>query len=135
MFVVRPIAKREEQKKICSALCVPYIAESLSYYAANLAPDRETVSVVIGICQFTVGDVGQILTLSCPPSFIEDEAMIVLCRAVMYFMHRVGIKNAVMRPEAGPAEVLSKTGFVLRDHIYHMDLESFYQAPCRYEAE
>lgn len=135
MFVVRPIEEREEQKKICSALSIPYIAGALSYYAANLAPDRETVTEIIGICQFTVGDVGEILTLSCSPAFIEDEAMIVLCRAVMYFMHRVGIKDAVMLPDAGPTEILSKTGFVLQDHIYHMDLEAFYQAPCRYEAE
>ncbi len=135
MFVVRPIAEKDEQKKICSTLSVPYIANALSYYAANLAPDRDTVTEIIGICQFTVGEIGQILTLGCPSAFTEDEAMIVLCRAVMFFMHRVGIKNAVMLPDAGPAEVLSKTGFVLRDQIYHMDLDAFYKAPCKYEVE
>ena len=135
MYIVRPIAEREKQKKICAALSVPYIANALSYYAANLAPDRETVTEIIGICQFTLGDIGQILTLSCPPAFTEDEAMIVLCRAVMYLMRRAGIKRAVMFPDAGPVEILSKTGFVLRDDLYHMDLEAFYKAPCKYNAE
>ncbi len=135
MFVVKPIAEKEEQKKICDMLSVPYKANALSYYAANLAPDRETVTEMIGICQFTVGDIGQILTLSCPMAFIEDEAMIVLCRTVMYFMHRIGIKKAEMLPDAGPEEVLSKTGFSLRDNIYQMDLDVFYKAPCKYETE
>ena len=135
MFVVKPIAEKKEQKKICEMLSVPYKANTLSYYAANLAPDRETITEMIGICQFTVGDIGQILTLSCPTAFIEDEAMIVLCRAVMYFMHRIGIKKAEIFPDAGPAALLSKTGFLLRDNIYEMELEAFYMAPCKYEMD
>jgi len=135
MFTVKPIAHKELQKEICEALHVPYEPQTLAYYAANLKEDRETVAEYIGICQFTVGDIGKIVTLSCPPSFITDEAMIVLCRAVMFFMHRVGIHKAEMSADAGPDALLSKTGFSLHDHTYQMDLDAFYTAPCKYEKE
>lgn len=135
MFVVKPIADKEFQKEICQKLHVPYEAQSLAYFAANLAEDRETVTEIIGICQFTVGNIGKIITLACPSSFIEDEAMIVLCRAVMYFMHRVGIRHVEMQSNAGPDTLLSKTGFSLRDNTYQMDLDVFYTAPCKYEKE
>lgn len=135
MFVVKPLDSKETQENICKALSVPYEAEAMAYFAANLAPDRETITDIIGICQFTLGEPGKIITLACAPSFTDDEAMIVLCRAVMYFMHRIGIQRAEMLPDAGPAEILSQTGFLLRDGIYQMDLETFYQAPCKYEKE
>ena len=135
MFTVKPIAEKELQKEICETLHVPYEPQTLAYYAANLNEDRETVAEYIGICQFTVGETGTIVTLSCPPSFITDEAMIVLCRAVMFFMHRVGIHSAEMSTDAGPDALLSKTGFSLHDRMYQMDLEAFYAAPCKYETE
>lgn len=135
MFVVKPINDKDMQKEICSALAVAYRPESLAYYAANLAEDKETVAEIIGICQFTIGETGKIIALTCSPDFVEDEAMIVLCRAAMYFMYRIGIQKVEMLPEAGPREILSKTGFLLQNNIYVMDLETFYRAPCKYKEE
>ena len=135
MFAVKPIADKELQKEICEALQVPYEPQALAYYAANLKEDRETVAEYIGLCQFTVGGIGTIVTLACPPSFITDEAMIVLCRAVMFFMHRIGIHRVKMSADAGAAALLSKMGLSLCENIYQMDLDAFYAAPCKYENE
>lgn len=133
MFTVKPIADKKLQKEICNILHISYEPQALAYYAANLKEDRETVAEYIGICQFTVGDIGRIITLFCPSAFIEDEAMIVLCRAVMFFMHRIGIQKAEMPADAGPDALLSKTGFLLGSDTYTMDLDAFYTAPCKYE--
>lgn len=133
MFAVKPIADKKLQKEICETLHVSYEPQALAYYAANLKEDRETVAEYIGICQFTAGKVGTIITLACPPSFITDEAMIVLCRAVMFFMHRIGIHRVEMSAAAGTDVLLSQMGFSLHGNIYEMDLDAFYTAPCKYE--
>ena len=134
MFVVRPLEDKKMQKDICTSLSVPYEPAALAYYAANLAPDKKTIAEIIGICQFLPKEPAQILTLACPPAFIKDEAMIVLLRAVMYFLHRLGIHKAEMMPDAGSEEILSRSGFLFCDGIYQLDLDVFYQAPCKYES-
>ena len=132
MFVVKPIADRAVQKQICDALAVKYRPDTLAYFAANLLEDMETFTDLIGICQFTVGDVGRIVTLQSSPAAAEDEAMIVLCRAVMEFMHRAGISTAQLLPDAGPQALLARMGFPKKDGVYTIDLEAFYTAPCKY---
>lgn len=135
MFIVKPIADRALQKQICDSLSAAYRPDTLAYFAANLAEDKETVTDLIGVCQFTVGDVGKIVTLVSAPAAAEDEAMIVLCRAVMAFMHRAGIRTAQLLPDAGPEALLTKMGFPKKDGIYTIDLEAFYKAPCKYTPE
>ena len=132
MFIVKPIADRAVQKQICAALAVDYRPDALAYFAGELAEDKETITDIIGICQFTVGDIGRIVTLKSTPAAAEDEAMIVLCRAVMAFMHRAGMPTVQLLPDAGPQALLAKMGFSEKDGIYAIDLEAFYEAPCKY---
>jgi len=135
MFTVKPIYDIELQKELCDFLNTPYIPESIAYFAVELERDLTTVKSVIGICQFLPGETGEILSLIPAPGKEDDEAMIIMERAVMSFMHRSGSKYFKMLESAGPEAVLKRSGLPFSDGCYTADLDVFFQSPCSYNKD
>lgn len=135
MFSVKPIYDIELQKELCDFLNTPYIPESIAYFAAELERDLTTIQSIIGICQFIPGEIGEILSLIPAPGKEDDEAMIIMERAVMSFLHRSGSKTFKMHESAGPDAVLKRSGLPFKDGFYTADLEVFFTSPCSYNKD
>ena len=140
MFAVKPLPDKKLRCEICADLGTDYFEGSYSYLAAELADDRSTVVAVIGICQFYMTDAdgarrGEIVSLVPAEGREGDQAMIVMCRAVMNFMWRAGCKNVILKNSAGPAELLKRCGLIKREEGYFADLDEFYTSPCHYNKE
>lgn len=140
MFVVKPLPDKKLRREICADLGTDYFEGSYSYLAAELADDRSTVVAVIGICQFYMTDAdgdlrGEIVSLVPADGREGDEAMIVMCRAVMNFMWRAGCRSVILNNNAGPADLLKRCGLIRTEEGYSADLDEFYTSPCHYNKE
>ena len=68
------------------------------------------------------------------PGSEEDEAVTVLVRSVMAFLHRAEILRVYAEETAAPAEKLKAWSFhPMEDGRPGIDLALFYRSPCRYE--
>lgn len=136
MFAVKPLQDKNLQKEICTLLGTDYIEDSLAYFAADIADDYSSVMGIIGILQFKMNEEdAEILTLFPAPGKEDDEAMIIMERASMSFMHRSGIKRMTMKETAGPDNVLSRSGLPKKDGIYFVDLDIFFDSPCHFNKD
>ncbi len=130
MFVVRAIQDKELQRSLCDSLGTDYSEYALAYFAADLAEDLETIDEYIGICQFIMQGDGEIVSFTSYEDRYEDEAMIVMLRAVMSFLHRCGVKLCYFEETAAPKELATRSGFIYKNGRYEMDLEAFYSSKC-----
>ncbi len=136
MFAVRPLQDKDVQKELCELLGTEFIPDSLAYFAADL--DQKTFDLlgIIGILQFRMGEKeAEILTLVPSVGKEEDEAMIIMERTAMSFMHRSGIKKMTMSENAGPDSVLSRSGLPKKDGVYFVDLDVFFASPCHFNKD
>lgn len=136
MFAVRPLQDKDVQKELCELLGTEFIPDSLAYFAADL--DQKTFELlgIIGILQFRMGEKeAEILTLVPSAGKEEDEAMIIMERTAMSFMHRSGIKKMTMSESAGPDSVLSRSGLPKKDGVYFVDLDVFFDSPCHFNKD
>lgn len=132
MFAVKPVPEFELQKEICAALNANCPEGSSAYFAAELSENGDAVSELIGVCCFFQDENAEICTL-CPATGREDdEAMIIMCRAVMNFLWRQGSLTAHLPFTAGPSELLKKCGLKMCEDGYSVDLNEFYKSPCHY---
>ena len=132
MFVVRPIQIKEEHKYICNILGTEFFENSLAFYAADLAEDKSTVEAYIGICQFYFKGDAEIVDFFACDGREEDEAVIVMLRAAMSFMHRCGAGTAYFAENSASDFWLKKSGFICRDDKYSIDLNKFYSTKCNH---
>ena len=136
MFAVKPLQDKNVQKELCALLKTEYKSDSLAYFAADLNEDGTAIIGIIGILQFKMSeDVGEILTLAPAKSKENDEAMIIMERAAMSFMHRSGMKKMIMKKTAGPEAVLKKSGLPQKDDTYYVDLDVFFDSPCHFNKD
>jgi len=136
MFAVKPLIDKDVQKELCEILSTEFIPDALAYFAADLADDGSSIEGMIGILQFTMSEeIGEILTLIPFPGKEEDEAMIIMERACMSFMWRSGMKKMIMKESAGPDSVLCRSGLPKKDGEYSVDLDLFFDSPCKFNKE
>lgn len=130
MFIVRAIQDKDLQRSLCESLGAEYFEYALAYFAADLKDDLETIDEYIGICQFIMQGDGEIVTYTSYKDRYDDEAVIVMLRTVMSFLHRYGVRFCYFEEKAAPAELAEKSGFVYKNGRYEMDLEKFYSSKC-----
>ncbi len=135
MFVVRAIQNKHLQREICHELNAHFFENALAYCAVDLQEDGASVDSYISICQFYMKGDAEIVDLTAADGREEDEAVIVMLRAVMSFMNRCGVKNACFGSNATDEFWLKKSGFVCTDGVYRIDLDKFYSAPCKHSKE
>ncbi|MBE6715087.1 MAG: hypothetical protein E7575_07420 [Ruminococcaceae bacterium] len=132
MFAVKPLQDKELQSELCTLLNTPYLANCFAHFAVDLNEDGTKIEAIIGICQFSLGETAEIFTLVPFPGKENDEAMIIMERAVMNFMWRSGSKSFVMKESAGPEELLKRSGLPKKDGTYFVDLDLFFKSPCSF---
>lgn len=120
MLTVLPIQSKDEQEKLCAICGVPYDIESFCYRADD--------GDFIGICQFSFnGGVGYVKNLAYAPNMDDTEAMIIMLRATMSFMHRCGLETSELHPNCMPENLRNMSGYVKNEKgVYTVDLKKFY---------
>lgn len=125
MLEIRPIEEKEKQMALCAACNVDYNKDALAYGATV---DDEFV----GICQFGMDDkYGYIYDLKCVLGKDDFEALFIMGRATLNFIDLCGVHKALY---CGEESRLTKAiGFKKEDGKLIMDLEGFFENPCKHE--
>ena len=120
MLTVLPIQSKDEQEKLCAICGVDYDIESFCYRADD--------GDFIGICQFSFsGTVGYVKNLAYAPNMDDTEAMIIMLRATMSFMHRCGLETSELCESCMPENLRNMSGYVKNENgVYTVDLKKFY---------
>ncbi len=120
MLTVLPIQSKDEQKELCIKCGIEFDIESFAYRADD--------GDFIGVCQFNFKDgIGYIKNLAYAPSMDDTEAMIIMLRATMSFMHRCGLETSVLCPNCMPESLINMSGYIKDENgIYSVDLQKFY---------
>ncbi len=136
MLIVRPIQNKDMQKELCRKAGISYEESAFAYVAALSDDIGDTLSTLLGVLQFDIGkDGAKLLATAKMPDTDDTEAMIIMCRAAMDFMHRsLGINLLTNASEETDKKLLEEFGFVNKDGEYQIDLELFYKSPCGYKA-
>lgn len=126
MLTVLPIQSKDEQKELCTLCGVTYLENAFAYRADD--------GCFIGICQFTFeNDCGYIKNLVNAPNVVDNEAMIIMLRATMSFMHRCGLTDSFLEDISLSSELLKMSSYRLNnDGRYYIDLDKFYNTPCNH---
>lgn len=126
MLTVLPIQDKSLQEELCKLCGVEFEANSFAYRADD--------GIFLGVCQFRFeNDTGIINGFKYAPDTQDDEAMIIMLRATMNFMHRCGLKNSIIYPNATCDSLLALSGYSKSDNgTYFIDLDKFYISPCHY---
>ncbi len=120
MLTVLPIQSKDEQKELCQICGVEFDEEAFCYRADD--------GDFIGICQFTFENgVGYIKNLAYAPNMDDTEAMIIMLRATMSFMHRCGLEKSELKESCMPQNLRNMSGYLKNeDGVYTVDLQKFY---------
>ena len=120
MLTVLPIQSKDEQKELCALCGVQYDVEAFCYRADD--------GDFIGICQFKFENgIGYIMNLSYAPNMDDTEAMIIMLRATMSFMHRCGLEISSLENNCMPESLRNMSGYIKNDDgLYAVDLKKFY---------
>ena len=124
MLTVLPIQSKKEQEELCSICGIDFIEKAFAYRADD--------NGFIGLCQFTFeNDTGYIKHLSYAPGVVDDEAMIIMLRATMSFMHRCGLEISILGNGCMPENLRNLSGYIKNeDGIYSVNLQKFYGGHC-----
>ena len=124
MLTVFPIQSKSEQNELCLKCGVKYNIESFAYRADD--------GDFIGICQFRFDKgIGYIENLCYALNITDNEAMIIMLRAAMSFMHRCGIKESIIEESGTTDELLKLSGYRKNENgQYYLSLEKFYGSSC-----
>ena len=127
MLTVLPIQEKTIQKELCKSCGIEYNEYSFAYKADD--------DIFLGVCQFYFSDAcGIINGFKCAPETNDEEAMIIMLRTAMNFMHRCGLKTSKILPNASTERLLELSGYTkCDDGSYTIDLDEFYISPCHYK--
>ncbi|MBQ4193198.1 MAG: hypothetical protein II650_02980 [Clostridia bacterium] len=140
MFQIQPVRSRELQEQLAQAVGAPYYPDTFSFFAAELTDDAQAITGILGLCQFTYApDEAVIRSVAAMPGSEDDEAIIVMVRAVMSFLNHAEIPFVFIEEDAAPAERIKRWGFrpLKTDPAGRLgiDLEKFYTAVRRHEEQ
>ena len=126
MLSVLPIQSKEAQKELCELCDIEFDEACFAYRADDGA--------FLGVCQFKfVNDSGIIKGFKTAPNISDDEAMIIMLRTAMNFMHRCGIKLSFFEEGCSTQHLVDISGYRKNENgVYSIDLDKFYISPCHY---
>lgn len=128
MIEVLPVQSKSEQEALCALCKIDYAPDALAYRA--LSGDGSTA----GLCQFRIkGPAGRILDLAAAQDIPSFDILFTLGRAALNFIDLCGIHEAYYDGEITDEVLLHAIGFKRNsDGIYHADLTSLFDSPCRH---
>lgn len=132
MLAIKPIYDQELSKELCSLCGVEFKSDSYAYFAADVSDDAARINHIIGVCTFRMkGDDNIIESLCSAPGVCDDEALMIMARAVMNFMYRAGVENVRLAMRATDESIAEALGFRSEENMT-IKLPEFYKSPCRY---
>lgn len=126
MLTVLPIQDKNEQKDLTAICGIEFDANAFAYRADD--------GDFLGVIQFKfTNDIGEISGFNYAPGTSDNEAMIIMLRTAMNFMHRCGIKNSSLDAKTTPESLIKLSGYSKEQgDIYTIDLDKFYVSPCHF---
>ena len=111
--------------------------DALAFLAADADEATGEIRSEIGICEFTIhNDEGVITALRSVPGVSDDEALTIMARAVMSFIHRTTIRDLYFADCTADGRFISSLGFRQNESgRMHIDLAVFFESPCHYSGE
>lgn len=134
MFMVQPVRSAEYQKELAQTLSGALVDGTVSFLAAEMEDDLETVKYPIALCQFTFSPEKAIIkALDVADGSEKDEAVTILVRSVMSWAYRADIPVIEFDDGAADEEYIKSVSF-RRDERgrWSVDLRKFYRSPCHY---
>lgn len=124
MLTVLPIQSKKEQEELCKRCGAEFLENAFAYRADD--------GDFIGICQFVFeNNCGYIKNLFYAPDVNDAEAMIIMLRAAMSFMHRCGIVDSYIEKSATTELLLRLSGYKQNEEgKFYLNLDKFYNTPC-----
>lgn len=136
MLIVRPVRDKNFQKQLCSLAEIEYNAEAFAFFAANSDDLGETFTSYIGIALFDIDKFGvKLLSVSMMPQVDDMEAMTILARSLMCYLYR-NMSVKLLYASDDIDQKYFKAFCLARDNDNRLvvDLEDFYNAPCKYNS-
>ena len=128
MLIVKPLSDPGKARKIYEAFGRSAEDGIMGYYAEEA--DEDGSKKLLGLCLFTLsGGKDEIVVLEYAVGTHDDEAMIIMARAVLSFMYRCGVKSAKISSSVDGG-LIGKLGFTSEDGVFSLDLVKFYGERC-----
>lgn len=134
MLIIRPIQEKQKHIELCDKCGCEFREDALAYIAFDADESTHEPRFDIGICQFTIhNDEGVITALKAACGVNDDEALMIMARAVMHFVYRCGFKYIYISDAAAGSSLINSLGFKSGNNGRHfIELEKFYESPCHY---
>ena len=120
------------QKCLCDKSGVVYNEDFMAYFAAESEDCGETIKQFLGILQFSIEKEPRIESISQMPGVDDEEAMIIMGRAVMSFLYRDCGFTILRCADRLDEALLKKIGFREVNGEKIIDLARFFESPCHY---
>ena len=139
MLIIKKVLDLDLKNELCERCEVPNYENSMAY----LAIESETVEALeyteLALLQFSLkGSIAYINQITTFPGIVDNEALIIMSRAAMEFMHRrMGINTLKYEDNPYTMEILIKTLGFRRDNdgVYSIDLAKFFEEPCKFNPD
>lgn len=137
MFQVQPVRSPELQKQLSGLLNCQYFENNYAFFAGELTDDAREITSLIALCQFSFKEKHAVIhSLAWAPGSDDDEAVIILVRAVMSWLWRADISLLEFDDESVSADYVRKLGFLKDGEAKpSIDLDRFFSSPCKYNKE
>ena len=133
MFQVQPVRSPDLQAQLAGLLHCPCHEGCYAFFAGELSDDAREITALIALCQFSFApEKAVIRSLAWTPGSDDDEALIILVRAVMSWLWRADIPAVEFADTTVPEEFVKKLGFRPTDGLPTIDLDRFFRSPCAY---
>lgn len=132
MLAVKPIYDPALREELCALCGVALGPDSYAYFAADVNDDASKINFIIGICTFRMKGTDNVIEALAPAPGVEDEeALMIMARAVMNFMYRAGVQEVRLDACGTDRNTAEKLGFREAENMT-IDLPKFYASPCKY---
>ncbi len=133
MLYIKPIMDKNLQRCLCEKAGIEYNDDFMAYFAAESDDCGETIKRYLGILQFSIEKDPKLESVAQMPGVDDEEAMIIMGRAVMSFLFRDCGFDIFRCGCDLNTDLLKKIGFRADNGEMTIDLAHFFDAPCRYD--
>lgn len=136
MLIIKKVLDFDLKEKLCNLCGVSHFENSMAYYAVESeTPDAEDFEILAFLQFSMVKDCVYINNITPMPGVNDNEALIILSRTAMEFIHH-RLKVDTLKIEENPytMDILIRTlGFRKNEqNVYTIDLKRFFAAPCEF---
>ena len=133
MLYITPIQDKTYHRTLAEKCGFSARDDALAFLAADADETTGEIRFEIGICEFTIhNDEGVITALRSVPGVNDGEALTIMARAVMSFIHRTTIRDLYYEDSTTDGSFVRSLGSRETDGRMHTNLDVFFASPCHY---